>query len=136
MKKLLEIKIIDFLGKNDLISCHQSGFSCGRSTLSQLMLTQILITNDINNRLCTDAIYTDLLKAFDSSSHTKLLHKLKAYGLDSFIFNWIRSFLLGRYQRVAINSAYSSWPNCTIVVCSRVVSFIGLLNIIVSYLHK
>ena len=87
-------------------------FRSVHSTLSQLILTQALITNDVDNRLCMDAIYTDLSKAFDSLSHTKLLHKLKAYGLDFCTFNWIRSFLLGRSQRVVINSAYSSWLNC------------------------
>ena len=53
------------------------------------------------------------LRPFDSLSHTKLLHKLKAYGLDICTFNRIRSFLLDRRQRVAINSSYSSWLNCT-----------------------
>ena len=34
---------------------------------------------------------------------------MKAYGLNSYTFSWIRSFLLGRSQTVAINSANSSW---------------------------
>ena len=71
MEKLLKIKIVDFLDKNNLISCHQTGFRSGSFTLSQLILTQALITNDFNYRLCTDAIYTDLSEAFDSLSHTK-----------------------------------------------------------------
>ena len=81
MKKLLKIKIVDFLKKNNLISCHQFGFRSGRSTSSQLILAQALITNDVSNRYCTDAIYTDLSKAFDSSSHAKFLRQLKAYDL-------------------------------------------------------
>ena len=90
MEKLLKIKIVDFLDNhNNLISCHQSGFKSCRSTLSQLILTQALITNDVNNRLCSDAIYTDLSKAFVSPSQAKLLHKLKAYNLDTCTLNWI-----------------------------------------------
>ena len=111
MEKLLKIEIVELLDNNNLMSCHQSGFRSGRSTLTQLILTQALITNDVNNRLCTDTIYTDLSKAFDFLSHSKLLHKLKAYGLDSCTFNWIKSFLLGSSERVTINSAYSSWLN-------------------------
>ena len=56
MEKLLKIKIVDFLDNNNLISCRQSGFRSGRSTLSQLILTQALITNDVNSHLSTDAI--------------------------------------------------------------------------------
>ena len=81
MEISLKIKDVDFLDKNNLISSHQSGFRSDRSTLSQLILTQALIKNAVNNRLCTDVIYADLFKAFDSLSHTKLLHKLKVYGL-------------------------------------------------------
>ena len=101
MEKLLKNKIDDFLDKNNLISCHQSGFSSGHSTLSHLKLTQALVTSDVNNRLCTDAIYTDLSKAYDSLLHTNLL--LKAYDLHSCTFTWIRSFLLDRSQRKSIN---------------------------------
>ena len=108
IEKLLKIKIVDFLDKNSLISCHQSSFRSDRSTLTQIILTKILITNDVNNCLCTSAICTDLYEAFYSLSRTKLFHKLKAYGLESCTFNWIRSFLLGRSQRVAIDIAYSS----------------------------
>ena len=93
MEKKQKIKIVDFLDNNNLISRHQPGFRSGRSTLSQLILIQAFITNDANNRLCTDAIYTDLSKAFDSLSHTKLLYKLKTYDLDSCtFFNWIIYF--------------------------------------------
>ena len=133
MEKLLKIKIVDFLEKNNLILCHQSGARCDRFTLSQLILTQVLIKNDVSNRLCTDAIYTDLSKAFDSLFHTKLLHKLKTKGLDSWTFNWIRSLLLGRSQRVAINSANSSWLNC---VTSVPQGRTCLWAFIVSYLHQ
>ena len=113
MEKLLKNIIIDFLDNNNLISSCQSGFRSVRSTLSQLILTQAHIIKDANNRVGTDAVYTDLPKAFDSLSHPKLLHKLKAYGLEINTFNWIKAFLCGRRQRVVINSAYSSWLSCT-----------------------
>ena len=87
MEKLLKNIIIDFLDNNNLISSCQSGFRSGRSTLSQLILTQAHIIKDANNRVGTDAVYTDLSKAFDSLSYPKLLHKLKAYGLEINTFN-------------------------------------------------
>jgi hypothetical protein len=113
MEKLIRNKVTKFLEDVELISPQQSGFRCGHSTLSQLILTQAHIVNDFNNRIGTDAVYTDLSKAFDSLSHPKLLHKLSAYGLDIGTVEWIKSFICGRQQRVVVNSAYSSWLECT-----------------------
>jgi hypothetical protein len=113
MEKVIRGKIIDFLDDANLITPCQSGFRNGRSTLSQLILTQAHIVNDFNNRVGTDAIYTDLSKAFDSLSHPKLLQKLSAYNIDAGTLKWIESFLCGRKQRVVVNSANSSWLECT-----------------------
>ena len=41
-----------------------------------------------------NAIYTDFAKAFDKVSHTKLLMKLKSYGITQEIINWIQNFFL------------------------------------------
>ena len=49
IEKLLKIKIVDFLNNNNIILCYQSGFKSGHSTLSQLILTQALIINNVNS---------------------------------------------------------------------------------------
>jgi hypothetical protein len=49
-------------------------------------------------------IYLDFKKAFDTVSHTKLLNKLKAYGISSMTLCWIKAFLSDRSQVVKVNS--------------------------------
>ena len=61
---------------------------------------------------CIDGIYTDLSKAFDTISHTKLIIKLQAYGIQGNMLNWIKSFFSDRYQSVSINSILSSKKPC------------------------
>ena len=34
--------------------------------------------------------FTDFRKAFDSVSHVKLLQKLRSYGIDQKLINWIQ----------------------------------------------
>ncbi|RMC09988.1 hypothetical protein DUI87_12778 [Hirundo rustica rustica] len=48
-------------------------------------------------------------KAFDTVSHSILLNKLAAHGLDRSTLRWVRNWLDGRAQRVAVNGAASSW---------------------------
>ena len=56
-----------------------------------------------------DAIYTDFAKAFDKVSHTKLLIKLKSYGITQEIINWIQNFLIHRHHCVKVNGKSSDW---------------------------
>ena len=52
---------------------------------------------------------TDLSKACDCLAHDLLLAKLDAYGFDYISLKLIHSYLTSRYQRVRVNSNYSSW---------------------------
>ncbi|NXO32717.1 RTJK polymerase, partial [Cisticola juncidis] len=48
-------------------------------------------------------------KAFDTASHSTLLEKLAAHGLDRSTLCWVKSWLDGQAQRVVVNGAASSW---------------------------
>ena len=57
-------------------------YRSGRSTMSQLLLAKSKLFDAFNERARTNAVYTDLSKAFDSISHKKLLIKMRAYGIN------------------------------------------------------
>ena len=52
---------------------------------------------------------TDLSKAFDCIMHYLMIAKLQAYGLDNDSLNVICNYLLGREQKIKINSYFSTW---------------------------
>ncbi|RMC13345.1 hypothetical protein DUI87_10880 [Hirundo rustica rustica] len=60
-------------------------------------------------RKAVGVVYLDFSKAFDTVSHSTLLNKLAARGLDRSALCWVRNWLDGRAQRVVVNSAASSW---------------------------
>ena len=60
-----------------------------------------------------DVLYTDFSKAFDKVSHRKLLHKLKAYGVQGKMLSWIEAFLSGRKQCVVMGEVESDWEEVT-----------------------
>ena len=60
-----------------------------------------------------DAVYTDFEKAFDKVPHKRLLSKLRSYGINGNIINWMKDFLAGRKYREKVNGSYSSWADVT-----------------------
>ncbi|NWT67519.1 PO23 protein, partial [Prunella himalayana] len=51
----------------------------------------------------------DFSKAFDTVSHSTVLEKLAAHGLDRSSLCWARNWLDCQTQRVVVNGAASSW---------------------------
>ena len=94
-----------------LITKQQHGFLAKHSTCSQLLECVNDWTLSLNVRNSVDAIYIDFHKAFDSGVHSKLLHKLKAYGIAGNLLQWITNFLFNRFQSVKVglhNSGFSA----------------------------
>ncbi|RMB92607.1 hypothetical protein DUI87_30916 [Hirundo rustica rustica] len=60
-----------------------------------------------------DVVYLDFSKAFDTVSHSTLLDKQAACGLDRSTLCWVRNWLDGWAQRVVVNGAACSWQPVT-----------------------
>ena len=101
-------KMYDHLLINKLLSNHQYGFCKGRSCTTQLINTMQEWNSHLDNNVPVDAIYLDFRKAFDTVSHQRLLKKLYCYGIRGNLLNWVKDFLLNRYQYVTINYTNSS----------------------------
>ena len=91
-----------------LISSQQHGFLRKKSTSTNLLETWNDFTLTLNNKNGITAAYIDYAKAFDSVSHPKLIHKLKAYGIDGNLLSWISDFLRMRTQCVRVGNSLSN----------------------------
>ena len=90
----------------NLLSSNQFGFP-GRSTCSQLFTVLNNWFCNYDSNIMTDIVYTDIAKAFDSVSHSKLILVLNSYGIQCNVLNWIRSFFSNRVQKVCVNGSFS-----------------------------
>ena len=75
--------------------------------MSQLLEHTERILSHLEQNENVDVIYLDFSKAFDRVDHHILLHKLKRNGVAGKLLKWIESFIMGRTQRVMVNSHLS-----------------------------
>ena len=85
------------------------GFMKDRSCLTNLISVYDLVTHLVDEGKAVDVVYLDFSKAFGTVSHSILLQKLAAHGLDRYTLSWVRNWLEGRAQRVVVNGVKSSW---------------------------
>ena len=113
LESLIADGIIDHLSNQNLIHMSQHGFMQHRSCLTNLIQYLETLTSLLDKGHNVDVFYLDLSKAFDRVPHQRLLAKLESHGITAHIYNWIKSWLSNRKQRVVLNGSCSNWADVT-----------------------
>ena len=85
-ERIIRDHLIKFLEDNDLLKDSQHGFRSKKSCLTNLLEFLDLVSNYVDQGIPVDVIYLDFQKAFDKVSHTKLIVKMKRYGVSGEIY--------------------------------------------------
>uniref|UniRef100_A0A8B9I818 Reverse transcriptase domain-containing protein n=1 Tax=Anser brachyrhynchus TaxID=132585 RepID=A0A8B9I818_9AVES len=113
MEQIILSVITQHLQGNEAIRPSQHGFMKGRSCLTNLISFYDQVTHLVYEGKAVDVVYLDFSKAFDTVSHSILLKKLAAHGLDWRTLRWVKNWLDSRTQRVVVNGVKSSWRPVT-----------------------
>ena len=107
MERVIRSDIRQHLDDHNILSPFQHGFRKKHSCETQLLLTTNDITKLHDQNLQVDIAILDFSKAFDVVPHNRLLNKLNYFGINGNVQNWIKSFLMGRTQRVLVKGEFS-----------------------------
>ena len=104
---IIRKEIVHHMSVNNLLSDSQYGFVEKRSTALQLLHTIEEWTRVLDRGQTLDVCYLDMMKAFDSVPHQRLLAKVNSYGIGGKVIKWIKSFLQNRKQTVRVDGGVS-----------------------------
>ena len=107
MEHILYSNIMKHLDTHNILSDRQHGFRSKRSCETQLIETIEDLAKSMNDKQQCDMAILDFSKAFDTVSHSKLLHKLDFYGIRGNNLEWIKSWITQRSQSVVLNGSSS-----------------------------
>ena len=109
-ERIVKQQMLTYLLSNELITQQQYGFLSRSSTGAQLLDCINDWTLSLRNSHSVDVIYFDNAnKAFDTVSHPKLIHKLRAYGFCETLLDVLSDFLKDRTQRVVLHDGVSEF---------------------------
>ena len=86
---------------------NQHKFIKGRSCLTNLISFYNWVTRLVDKGKAVAVVYLEFSKAFDMVSHSILLGKLAAHGLDRYTLLWVRNWLEDCAQWVVVDGVKS-----------------------------
>ena len=99
-----------------MISNSQFGFRTGHSTIHPMVKLMNFVSEALNKKQHSIAIFCDLRKAFDTCNHSLLFRKMEKMGIKGITLEWFKNYLTGRKQFVSLNGISSNLLNSTIGV--------------------
>ena len=111
MESIIKDNILQYARKNNFITRQQHGFLARRSTTTQLLECINDWSLALAHRQSVDVTYIDFSRAFDSVVHSKLIYKLRSYGIAGNLLSWIEDFLTNRHQAVRVGNNISDFAD-------------------------
>ena len=101
-------QVMKHIEVHGILSDQQHGFRKRRSCDSQFIMTLQDLAAGMDEGQQIDAILPDFSKAFDKVPHERLAVKLRHYGIQGNLLQWIQSFLRDRCQQVRVEGQSST----------------------------
>lgn len=109
LEKIINIRLVNYLEKNSIISNHQYGFRTKKSSVDAIETLVTHVVQGLDGKKKCIGVFLDIAKAFDTVSVPLLIRKLEFIGIRGVPLDLFKDYLSNRSQRVKIGDVYSSY---------------------------
>ena len=95
MEQVILNTIMQHMRDSQGIRPNHHGFMKGKSCLTNLISFYYRMTHLVDEGKAVDVVYLDFSKAYYTISHSILLEKMAAHGLDKYTLCWVKNWLDG-----------------------------------------
>ena len=92
-----------------MLHLRQHGFRQRKSTVSNLLECDAVITQFLNESRACDLVFIEFRHAFDQVDRRILCAKFKSIGVDDCNLDWIKDYITGRMQFASYGRACSDF---------------------------
>lgn len=135
-EKLMNVRMLSYINKFDLLSKYQFGFRQGMSTADAIHELVNEAIENIDRGRYMISVFIDLKKAFDTVNHVILLDKMHNMGFRGVILNWFKSYLRDRVVYVDVNGNFSERKSMNIGVPQGSISGSLLFLLYINDMHS
>ena len=107
MERMVAARFRWYLETNNVVNKHQSRFRERRRPTDHLLRLHDIVYKALVNQRSVLAVFLDIEKAFDMVYTNTLLLKLLKYGVQGFMFHFLKAFLSNRTFHVRVSSTPS-----------------------------
>ena len=116
LEKIVYDQIYSYFTRNTLLQPNLHGYRSNRSTQTALLQMYDRWVRSAHEGKLSGVVLLDLNSAFDLVDPELLLKKLKIYGFEGHILEWLGSYMTHRHQAVWIDNSLSSFLHCPVGV--------------------
>ena len=116
LEKIIYETLYDYFSDNGLFHQNLHGYRRSRSTQTALQQMYHRWVKAASDGQVSGVVLLDLSAAFDLVDPSLLLLKMRAYGIEESMLNWMESYLTSRQQAVWIDHALSDFLECEVGV--------------------
>lgn len=107
LEHVVKEQLEKFIEENHILNQEQSGFRKKYSCETALQHSFIEWRVDLNKGLYIGVLFIDFPRAFETIDRFKLLQKLQSLGIQGTVFEWFKSYLIDRKQKVKFKNIFS-----------------------------
>ena len=109
VERVVLLQLTDHVSRNDLLERNPSAYRQNHSTETALLHFTNCLLESTDQGYVSILSLLDLSAAFDTSDHSILLERLHTtFGISGSAIQWLRSYILDRFQVVVVNSISST----------------------------